>query len=629
MKESFQNPKQLALDVVALETEGGLTRVELTKQQILLAVNLNSILDRQSYLEASHALNDVHAERVTIAEREYKAVRESYLDHTGASLDAILAYFTSLDDMKSIYSSLSRELLEMIEETAIESNVAQEMIHAEAEIERENEFVSINQIEEIGHARIQETKEFIENVFWTLARCFHHAVSTSTGRKQFVFYIGLAASLVLVVSTLKEIISLTCAFLLRLCITPRLVREYGNLRFRMRRSSEAQTQTNSIILPTKIKARIEQASKTASFARKRRLPLRNILLHGKPGCGKSVTAKAIAQSIPNLPYALMSGSDIFPLGNQGPSELRRLLSWANKCGAVIIIDEAECAVGKRGKTLQDDDQQQQQQDFSRDCLNVLLSLTGTMGNIMLILTTTNPGELDEAVLDRMDEIIHLPSLSSTERTCLLQNHFSRLFELAPEQPSSSIDRMLRAFRRSTNKACYDNMFDVTRSISSLSNTADLDTFSGRELEKLLQGVAYKTYASDTGVLSQSLWDVETRKLMTSFAAKQKGRSIEANGSLRRTVKHEIGTVKAQKRNKIKYKPDVLPFSDDEDDENSLGFNEFFLGRHVKKLSKTKGRNTQAGETPDRRVITRSVSKMRHQRKPLEDITPTRVFESSC
>eukprot|EP00986_Skeletonema_menzelii_P001356 scaffold366_cov153-Skeletonema_menzelii.AAC.18 len=316
-------------------------------------------------------------------------------------------------------------------------------------------------------------------------------------------------------------------------------------------------------------------------------------------------------------------------GNQGPSELRRLLSWANKCGAVIIIDEAECAVGKRGKALQDDDQQQQQQDFSRDCLNVLLSLTGTMGNIMLILTTTNPGELDEAVLDRMDEIIHLPSLSSTERTCLLQNHFSRLFELAPEQPSSSIDRMLRAFHRSTNKACYDNMFDVTRSISSLSNTADLDTFSGRELEKLLQGVAYKTYASDTGVLSQSLWDVETRKLMTSFAAKQKGRSIEANGSLRRTVKHEIGTVKAQKRNKIEYKPDVLPFSDDEDDENSLGFNEFFLGRHVKKISKTKGRNTQAGETPDRRVITRSVSKMRHQRKPLEDITPTRVFESSC
>ena len=101
--------------------------------------------------------------------------------------------------------------------------------------------------------------------------------------------------------------------------------------------------------------------------------------------------------------------------------------------------------------------------------------------------------------------------------------------------------------------------------------------------------------------------------MTSFAAKQKGRCIEANGRLRRTVKHEI-----EKRRKIKYKPDadVLPFSDDED-ENSLGFNEFLLGRHTKKVSMKK----------ERRVVTRSVSKLRPERKPLGDITPMRVLES--
>jgi len=220
-------------------------------------------------------------------------------------------------------------------------------------------------------------------------------------------------------------------------------------------------------------------------------------------------------------------------GNQGPSELRRLLSWANKHGGIIIIDEAECALGKRGKAIQGDEQQQQ--DFSRDCLNVLLSLTGTMGNIMLILTTTNPGELDEAVLDRMDEIIHLPSLASTERTSLLRSHFSRLFELEPEQPASFLDRMLRPIRGSTNKARYDNKFDVMRSISDLATVAELDTCSGRELQKLLQGVAYMTYASDAGVLNQSLWARETKKMMASFTAKHKGMSIEANGRLRRTA----------------------------------------------------------------------------------------------
>ncbi len=300
-------------------------------------------------------------------------------------------------------------------------------------------------------------------------------------------------------------------------------------------------------------------------------------------------------------------------GNQGPSELRRLLSWANKCGGTIIIDEAECLLGKRGNAPQDDDQQQQQ-DYSRDCLNVLLSLTGTMGNIMLILTTTNPGELDEAVLDRMDEIIHLPSLSSTERICLLRNHFSRLFELAPEQPASLMDRILRIVRISASKACYDRNFDVVRSITTLGNASELGTLSGRELEKLLHGVAYKAYASDEGVLSQSVWDVETRKLMMSFTAKQRGRNIETSGRLRRTVKHEIETVKARKRIRIQYKPDTLPCNtDDEDDENSLGYSEFLLGRHEKKSPKK--RRIQVS---DRRATTHSVSKGKH-RKPLGDV----------
>lgn len=301
-------------------------------------------------------------------------------------------------------------------------------------------------------------------------------------------------------------------------------------------------------------------------------------------------------------------------GNQGPSELRRLLSWANKRGGAIIIDEAECLLGKRGNAPKDDDQQQQQ-DYSRDCLNVLLSLTGTMGNIMLILTTTNPGELDDAVLDRMDEIIHLPSLSSTERICFLHNHFSRLFELAPEQPTSLMDRMLRVIRDSTSKAYYDRKFDVMRSITNLGNASELGTLSGRELEKLLHGVAYKTYASDEGVMSQSLWDGETRRLVMSFTAKQRGRNIEASGRLRRTFKHEIETVKAQKRNRIQYKPDTLPCNtDDEEDENSLGYSEFLLGRHEKKSPKKL--RTQVG---DRRATTRrSVSKGR-QRKPLGDV----------
>ncbi len=331
LKNSFQNPKQLALDVAALEAEEGLTRIQLMNHQMMHSINVNLALARQSFMETSHASKDAHAERLNIAERAYKAAREEYLDYAGASLDAVLFYFASLDDMQSIYNSMARELLEMIEEAGIESNVAQEVIHAEAEIERENEFVSINQIEVRGHALIQEAKEFIENVFQNLAGCFHHVVSTSAGRQQFMFYICVTASFVLALSTVKEIISLTSAVLFRLLITPRLVREYGNLRFGMRWSSKAQTHMDSIVLPNSIKARIEQASKTASFARNMQLPLRNMLLHGNTGCGKSVTAKAIAQSIPNLPYAICSGADVFPLGKSHVNTIIFTIVWSFMC----------------------------------------------------------------------------------------------------------------------------------------------------------------------------------------------------------------------------------------------------------------------------------------------------------
>ena len=214
------------------------------------------------------------------------------------------------------------------------------------------------------------------------------------------------------------------------------------------------------------------------------------------------------------------------LGSQGPAELRRLLTWAStrRHGGIIIIDEAESALGSRAKTKSDDSQESDgtsSSSYSRDCLNVLLSMTGSFGNIMLILTTSNPCELDEAVLDRLDEIIHLPLPNAECRKDLLTNQFARQFEqqhVEDERPSLMNQYLLpKLCRSSTTKAMVDRHFDIEGYILVL--TTKTKGFSGRELEKLIQGILYKTYSSDSGILCGELWRKEVETLLAAFRNK--------------------------------------------------------------------------------------------------------------
>ena len=142
-------------------------------------------------------------------------------------------------------------------------------------------------------------------------------------------------------------------------------------------------------------------------------------------------------------------------------------------------------------------------------------MTGSFGNIMLVLTSSNPNDLDEAVLDRMDEIIHLPLPSSDERCRLLRNQFFLKFRRQDESEPSLFLSLMPKFGRSATKARYANNFDVENCIIDLA--AKTHGLSGRELEKMMQGVLYKTFASDTGVLDILLWRRETEALIRAVA----------------------------------------------------------------------------------------------------------------
>ncbi len=403
-------------------------------------------------------------------------------------------------------------------------------IQAEASEERKQEKFSLEKIKVMGEEAKANLLQMIETIFNHLIQGLGYIISEEDGRKQALMFGGSTTLLVFSLSIAKEVISLLFLFLLRSLSMPRLVRQWGC--GRRANSSSSNERVNEVKFPPKEKKRIEELCNIIKLGRERNAPLRNILLHGKAGTGKSLTARAIAE-YSQLPYAILSGSDIAPLGSHGPSELRRVLTWASsrRKGGIVIIDEAESALGKRIRTgnkgiqpssdLRDSENMVSASSVARDALNVFLALTGESGgNFMLILTTTNPSALDEAVLDRCDDVICCCMPSKDQRKAILQQELEVRFKpQAAEINKNLISKIQNMILVPKAHLRYSPAFNVQSAIEKLSNEPT-STFSGRELSKIIRAVESSVFASDECTLTGSIWDQVVTEMCRNIKGKK-------------------------------------------------------------------------------------------------------------
>lgn len=108
----------------------------------------------------------------------------------------------------------------------------------------------------------------------------------------------------------------------------------------------------------------------------------------------------------------MSGADVAPLEEQAVTELHKLFTWVHKSrkGVLLFIDEADAFLAVRNKSMS---------ESLRNALTTMLYHTGTpTSQFLMVLATNRPGDLDPAVLDRIDESVEfgLPDLAERERT---------------------------------------------------------------------------------------------------------------------------------------------------------------------------------------------------------------------
>jgi len=235
-----------------------------------------------------------------------------------------------------------------------------------------------------------------------------------------------------------------------------------------------------------------------------RMP-RGILLHGKPGTGKTLMARAMAGEA-GVPFYAVSGSDFVQMYvGVGAARVRELFKKAREAGSgVIFIDEIDALGKKRSDGLNGNDEREQ-------TLNALLTEMQGFSNesgVVVIAATNRPDTLDDALLrpgrfDRRVEI-GLPDLPARKQIIALH---------AVNKPISAATDL--------DKLATDTVF-----------------FSGAMLEGLLNDAAIN--AAKRGVEAIEPEDISTAYYTALAGSEKKDRSSIREQERLVTAWHESG-----------------------------------------------------------------------------------------
>lgn len=141
-----------------------------------------------------------------------------------------------------------------------------------------------------------------------------------------------------------------------------------------------------------------------------------LLLHGKPGVGKTTTAECVAE-ITKRPLVAITCGD---LGTDAPAVERALNKWlqlGTLWNAVLLFDEADVYLESRERG-----------DLYRNTLVSIFLRALEYYQGLLFLTSNRVGTFDEAIISRVHVILHYPDFSDAERERIWETSFRKLGE---------------------------------------------------------------------------------------------------------------------------------------------------------------------------------------------------------
>ena len=186
---------------------------------------------------------------------------------------------------------------------------------------------------------------------------------------------------------------------------------------------EPKRHLNELVLNSNLRMQIERviienhhAEELLSFGLR---PQKKILFCGPPGCGKTVAAEAVAQSL-FLPLAVVQFDAVISsyLGGTA-SNLRKIFDFAKSNPVVLFLDEFD-AVGKERSS------HDEHGELKRVVISLLQLLDAQNGGSITIAASNHQSLLDSAVWRRFDEVISFKLPSKEERHILLEMIMNRI-----------------------------------------------------------------------------------------------------------------------------------------------------------------------------------------------------------
>jgi len=485
--------------------------------QAEMELELQRAKDEEEYIRAA---SEAEAEQIRRAEeltiqrlaREDEAARIRAEEAMTMKLEASQKVEQTKAETAEALSAIEHERALLVQRASEAAKVktAEAIAAAKAQAERDNEGLYLRRLK----AQMEQSRQRHLAIVHAVARHLAASLSWAVQHPRQVFVlVGYLTLIFAAIYTAREAARL-CRILIEASIgKPSLVRETTCKSFprsilssivgwrRKAGDEEVANVFQDVVLSEPLKDRVVALAKSARNAKRHDAPYRHILLYGPPGCGKTMVAKKLAECT-GLDYALMSGGDIGPLGNDAVTQIHNLFRWAkmSRKGLLLFIDEAEAFLGNRKHCKMSEN--------AHNALNALLYNTGgERRDFMLVLATNRAEDLDAAVLDRCDESLLFSLPDSDCRKKLISQYFDSFVKdeaAKNDAAAESLGVHVRSYL--TKEAPFRIRVDEgVMDGQQLQATVDATKgFSGREIGKLMVAMQATLYSSDEGRLSKEM-----------------------------------------------------------------------------------------------------------------------------